>query len=39
MGVTTVTAGRILLGQINKRNGEEEVTIMESLDHVALSKV
>ena len=32
-------AGRILKGQLKGDNGEEEVTFMESLDHVALSKV
>ena len=39
MGPTTVTAGRILKGQLKGNNGEEEITIMESLDHLALSKV
>jgi alkaline phosphatase len=39
MGISTVTAGRILKGQLQGNNGEEEVTIMESLDHVGLSKV
>ena len=39
MGITTVTAGRILKGQIDGNNGEDEITAMESLDHVALSKV
>ena len=39
MGVTTVTAGRIWKGQQKNKNGEEEVTNMESLDHLALSKV
>jgi alkaline phosphatase len=38
MGITTVTAGRILKGQKQKRNGEEEITHMESLDHAAYSK-
>jgi alkaline phosphatase len=38
MGITTVTAGRIYKGQQKKKNGEEEVTFMESLDHIALSK-
>jgi hypothetical protein len=32
-------AGRILKGQLNGGNGEEFVTNMESLDHLALSKV
>ena len=39
MGLATVTAGRIRKGQLAKRNGEEEITYMESLPHVALSKV
>jgi alkaline phosphatase len=39
MGIATVTAGRILKGQLKKKNGEEEVTVMESLDNLALSKV
>ena len=39
MGLPTVTAGRIMKGQLQKKNGEETVTNMESLDHVALSKV
>lgn len=39
MGLSTVTAGRIWKGQLKNRSGEEEVTNMESLDHVALSKV
>ena len=39
MGMSTITAGRILKGQKKGNNGEEEVTVMESLDHVALSKV
>lgn len=39
MGVTTVTAGRIWKGQLNNRPGEEEITHMEKLDHLALSKV
>ncbi len=38
MGMTTVTAGRILKGQLKGNNGEEEETFMESLDHVALAK-
>ena len=38
MGVSTVTAGRIRKGQQKKRNGEEEITNMESLENVALSK-
>ena len=39
MGVATVTAGRIWKGQLQNKNGEEEITHMESLDHLALSKV
>jgi alkaline phosphatase len=38
MGVSTVTAGRIRKGQIQGRNGEEEVTHMESFPHLSLSK-
>jgi len=38
MGMSTVTAGRILKGQLKGNNGEEEETNMESLDHLALSK-
>lgn len=39
MGISTVTAGRIRKGQLKNKNGEEEITYMESLPHVALSKV
>lgn len=39
MGISTVTAGRIRKGQLKNNNGEEEITYMESLPHVALSKV
>ena len=39
MGLPTVTAGRIRKGQLKNRNGEEEVTNMEKLENVALSKV
>ncbi len=39
MGISTVTAGRILEGQLLGNNGEEQVTFMENLDHSALSKV
>ncbi|RNA02319.1 alkaline tissue-nonspecific isozyme [Brachionus plicatilis] len=38
MGVSTVTAGRIWKGQLQNRSGEEEITNMEKLDHLALSK-
>lgn len=34
-----VTAGRILKGQLENRNGEEEITVMESLEHNGFSKV
>ncbi len=40
MGPTTVTAGRIVKGQLKGNNGEEEVTNMENLKGgLALSKV
>jgi hypothetical protein len=39
MGIATTTAGRILKGQLKKFMGEEEVTIIDSFDHVALAKV
>lgn len=39
MGISTVTAGRIRKGQLKGQNGEDEVTFMESLPHLALSKV
>lgn len=39
MGISTITAGRIHKGQKKNQSGEEEVTYMESLDNVALSKV
>jgi alkaline phosphatase len=29
MGITTITAGRIRKGQLNGKNGEEEITAME----------
>jgi len=38
MGISTVTAGRILKGQLAGQNGEEHVTFMEDMDHSALSK-
>jgi hypothetical protein len=38
-GISTITAGRILKGQLRGNNGEEEITAMESLDHVGLAKV
>lgn len=39
MGISTVTAGRIRKGQKKGKSGEEEITNMESLNHVALAKV
>ena len=39
MGMPTVTAGRILKGQKLNNNGEEQITFMESLNHIGLSKV
>ena len=39
MGVSTVTSGRIWKGQLKNKPGEEEITYMEKLDYVALSKV
>lgn len=39
MGVSTVTTGRIWKGQLKNKSGEEEITHMEKLDHLALSKV
>ena len=39
MGISTVTAGRIRKGQLKGNNGEEEVTFMEGLPHLALAKV
>ena len=39
MGISTVTAGRIRKGQLKNNNGEEEITYMENLPHLALSKV
>lgn len=39
MGMSTITSGRIRKGQINNRNGEEEVTNIEKMDHVGLAKV
>jgi alkaline phosphatase len=39
MGISTVAAGRIRKGQMKGQNGEEVVTNMESLPHLALSKV
>lgn len=39
MGVTTVTTGRILVGQRENQNGEEVETNIDKMDHLALSKV
>jgi len=39
MSVPTITAGRILKGQLEGRSGEESVLAMDKFDHVGLSKV
>ena len=39
MGPSTVTSGRILVGQVNNQNGEEVDTNIDKFDHVALAKV
>ncbi|KAG7246372.1 hypothetical protein CRUP_017355 [Coryphaenoides rupestris] len=39
MGVSTVTAARILKGQMEGRSGEETVLAMDSFPYLALSKV
>ena len=39
MGIATVTSGRIRKGQLKNNPGEEEITVMESLDNHAFSKV
>jgi hypothetical protein len=39
MGMTTVTAGRIYKGQQKGKTGEEELTFMEQLSDIGLSKV
>ena len=39
MGISTITAGRIYKGQSKGNTGEEELTYMEQLDDLALSKV
>lgn len=39
MGVSTVTAARILKGQRNGQDGEEEKLSFEDFPHVGLSKV
>nr|XP_046248803.1 alkaline phosphatase-like [Scatophagus argus] len=38
MGVTTVTAARILKGQLAGKSGEETSLVMDTFPHVALSK-
>ena len=38
MGVTTVTAARILDGQLKGNSGEENVLFMETFDHMSMSK-
>jgi alkaline phosphatase len=39
MGVSTVTAARILKGQMEGKSGEETVLAMDSFPYLALSKV
>lgn len=39
MGVSTVTGGRILKGQLQNKTGEETVLSWEKFPNVALSKV
>ncbi|XP_023677268.2 alkaline phosphatase, tissue-nonspecific isozyme isoform X2 [Paramormyrops kingsleyae] len=39
MGVTTITAARILKGQLQNRTGEETVLTMDTFPHVGLVKV
>ncbi|XDV33141.1 hypothetical protein PO909_003695 [Leuciscus waleckii] len=39
MGVTTITATRILKGQLQKRSGEETVMNMDTFPYVGLAKV
>lgn len=39
MGVSTVTAARILKGQLQNRKGEESLLEMEKFPYVALAKV
>ena len=39
MGGTTITASRILRGQLNNHSGEETILQFEEFPHVALSKV
>lgn len=39
MGVPTVTAARILKGQLEGKSGEETSLVMDTFPHLALSKV
>ena len=39
MGVSTVTAARILKGQLENKTGEESVLSFETFPYVGLSKV
>ena len=39
MGIPTITAGRILKGQMQGNSGEETVLAMDQFSHVGLSKV
>lgn len=39
MGVTTVTAARILKGQMDGKTGEETSLVMDTFPNLALSKV
>ncbi|XP_068599630.1 intestinal-type alkaline phosphatase-like [Brachionichthys hirsutus] len=38
MGITTVTAARILKGQLARKSGEESSLVMDTFPHLALSK-
>lgn len=38
MGVPTITAGRILKGQLEGKTGEESVLAMDKFLHLGLSK-
>jgi alkaline phosphatase len=39
MGMTTITAGPVYKGQAINKTGEEELTYLEQLDDIGLSKV
>ena len=39
MGASTVTSGRIMVGQLQQKSGEEVITNIDNMDHLALSKV